>query len=288
MNIVYDINPKTGLLRLKFKDNIIDSLNSDNKEAFEKYLLPLLAMCDKFVLTGSLSLKLLGLEQLDTVGDFDLGLLDKFTEDDYNNIKNFFGFHDVAHGYHRDVLPPDITPKPSFYPEARLWQFSKSWDHDSTDMPTLAKYIRIDIFNDEKLRKKDIIEVYFDDFPIRLIHPSITYSYRMRYALDQRGSTSFKYWERMVDFMKDAKPYYLKIRAIYKMIARVHEHNANIEGDIKKINFIRSLVDKREYNADEFFNRVFKETIDPFSILLDKEAEKFTIEQQGTKPEATL
>ena len=92
MNIVYDINPETGLMRLKFKDGLLNSLLDDNREAFDKYLLPLLAMNDKFVLTGSLSLKLLGFEPLDRVGDFDIGLTSAFTEEDFNTAKNFFGF----------------------------------------------------------------------------------------------------------------------------------------------------------------------------------------------------
>ena len=87
MNIVYDINPETGLMRLKFKDGLLNSLNGDNREAFDKYLLPLLAMNDKFVLTGSLSLKLLGFEPLDKVGDFDLGLTSAFTEEEFITVK---------------------------------------------------------------------------------------------------------------------------------------------------------------------------------------------------------
>ena len=89
MNIHYDINSETGLMRLKFKNNIIDSLG-DSKIVFEKYILPMLAMNDKFVLTSSLSLKLLGFEPMDKVGDFDFGLLDAFTEEDYNALNAFY------------------------------------------------------------------------------------------------------------------------------------------------------------------------------------------------------
>ena len=274
MNIIYDINPETGLMRLKFKSDLLKSLDKDNREAFEKYLLPLLAMNDKFVLTGSLSLKLLGFEPLDKVGDFDLGLTSPFTEEEFHTIKNFFGFfttYGEKYGYE-----PDIT---KFDPNAHLWQFGKHWEVNVDETLNRMAEIKIDIFNDETLRKKDIIEVYFDDFLIKLIHPSVTYSYRMRYALDQRGSTSYKYWERMSEFMKNAKQYYLKIRAIYKMIARVHEHNANIEGDKDRINKIRSLIDRRAHNMEEFFEKVFKETIDPFTLTMEREAELFGMQQ---------
>ena len=270
MNIIYDISPKTGLMRLKFKDGLLNPLLEDNREAFNKYLLPLLAMNDKFVLTGSLSLKLLGFEPLDKVGDFDIGLTSAFTEEEFNTIKNFFGFftsYGEKYGYESD--------KKGFDPNAHLWQFNKHWEINVNEELSRSTEIKIDIFNDEMLRKKDIIEIYFDDFPVRLIHPSITYSYRMRYALDQRSSTTFKYWERMDHFMKNAKQYYLKIRAIYKMIARVHEHNANVEGNKEKIDRLRTLIDKRENNISEFFEQVFKETLDPFTLILDKEHEQF-------------
>lgn len=270
MNIVYDINPETGLMKLKFKNGLLDSLNEDNREAFDKYLLPLLAMNDKFVLTGSLSLKLLGFEPLDKVGDFDIGLTSAFTEEEFITVKNFFGFftsYGEKYGYEPD--------KKEFDPNAHLWQFGKHWNVPEDNFLERQVEIKIDIFNDEMLRKKDIIEIWYDDFPIRLIHPSVTYSYRMRYALDQRGSTTFKYWERMSEFMKNAKEYYLKIRAIYKMIARVFEHNANVEGNKEKIARIRELADRRAHNMETFFEQVFNQTLDPFTLVLEKEREQF-------------
>ena len=270
MNIIYDINPETGMMKLKFKDGLLNSLNEDNREAFDKYLLPLLAMNDKFVLTGSLSLKLLGFEPLDKVGDFDIGLTSAFTEEEFTTVKNFFGFftsYGEKYGHEPD--------KKEFDPNAHLWQFGKRWEVNVNEELAKSAEIKIDIFNDEMLRKKDIIEIWYDDFPIRLIHPSVTYSYRMRYALDQRGSTTFKYWERMDHFMKNAKQYYLKIRAIYKMIARIHEHNANVEGNKEKIVRIRELADRRDHNIESFFEQVFKETLDPFTLVLEKEHEQF-------------
>jgi len=286
MNIVYDINPTTGMMKLKFKNNLLNSLEKDNKEAFDKYLLPLLAMNDKFVLTGSLSLKLLGFEPLDKVGDFDIGLTSAFTEEDFSTIKNFFGFftsYGEKYSYEPEMLQLQVNHKKEFDPNAHLWQFGKHWDVNVDENFNRLAEIKIDIFNDEILRKKDIIEIWYDDFPIHLIHPSITYSYRMRYALDQRGSTTFKYWECMNEFMKNAKQYYLKIRAIYKMIARIHEHNANVEGNKEKITKIRELADRRDHNMENFFEKVFNETLDPFTLTMEKEHENFIKQNQGVK-----
>ena len=267
MNITYDIDSQTGKLRLKFKSNVLDGLDKISREAFDKYILPMLTMNNKFVLTGSLSLKLLGFEPMESIGDFDFGLLEEFTEEDYNNIKNFFDLHDTSHGY--SFGEKSLTPK--FDPKAHMWQFSKSWSETKENILGIdlevPNHIKIDIFNDEILRKKDTIIIQYDDFELRLVHPSITYSYRMRYALDPRSSTAFKYWERMNSFMKDAKPYYNKIKAIYKMIARVYEHNANVEGNKAKIAKIRELADRRAYNMETFFEKVFNETLDPFTLI---------------------
>jgi len=266
MNIIYDIDSETGKLKLKFKQGIFDGLDKSTKYAFDNYILPILTMNDKFVLTGSLSLKLLGLEPMEHVGDFDFGLREEFTEEDYNNLKNFFDLRDSKEGYTWDAEHNQKIKQPyKFNPKEHMWQFTKTWeDEDSKKYDNLGLLVdynsfKMDIFNDEILRKKDIIIVYYNDSELRLIHPSITLSYRMRYALDPRTSTAFKYWDRMKKFMDDAKPYYNKIRAIYTMIARINEHNINIEGDKKRIEQIRGLVLRREYNMDEFFKQVWGE-----------------------------
>jgi hypothetical protein len=277
MNIVYDLIPETGMMRLKFKDSVIDSFKDDTKLIFDKYVLPMLAMNDKFVLTGSLSLKLLGFEPIDRVGDIDIGLLSPFTEEEWTTLKNFFGLVSTQ----SEMYSTESTLAPKFNPDVHMWQFYKQWSEPAGEELMKEVMFKMDIFNDEILRKKDVIEVYLGDFPVKLIHPSITYSYRMRYALDVRTSKTFKYWEQMMDRMKNAKSYYNMIRAIYKMIARVHEHNTTIEDNKEKLIRLRELIDRREEYADTFMDKVFKETIDPFTFILEKEAEEFTKQQNA-------
>jgi len=271
MNIKYTIDSDTGLMRLQFKKNILDPLA--NKDIFEKYILPILAMNENFCLTGSLSLKMLGFEPMgNIVGDFDLALMDTFTEDEYNAIKNFFQLYNASEGYDFD----NGTPlKNKFDPKAHMWQLRKSWEEVVNEELGRSRHFKIDIFNDEMIRKKDIITIYYDDFPIKLVHPSITFSYRMRYALDTRSSTTFKYYEKIKALMDNGKSYYNNIRAISKMYARVHEHNANVEGNENKIKYIRDLIDRRNYNMDEFFKKVFEETLDPFTLLIEKEHDQY-------------
>lgn len=270
MNILYNIDSSTGLMNLRFKRNILDPLA--NKDIFEKYILPIMAMNDKFCLTGSLSLKMLGFEPMGDIGDFDLALTDTFTEDEYNAIKNFFQLYNTNEGYNFDNGTP-LTNK--FDSKAHMWQLRKTWEEEVNEDLRRSRSFKLDIFNDEMIRKRDIIVVYYDDFPIKLVHPSITLSYRMRYALDTRSSTTFKYWEKMKSFMDNAKAYYQHIKLISKMYARVHEHNANVEGNENKIQYIRSLIDRRNYNMDEFFKKVFEETLDPFTLLIEKEHDQY-------------
>ena len=270
MNIMYNIDSNTGLMNLRFKRNVLDPLA--NKDIFEKYILPILAMNDNFCLTGSLSLKMLGFEPMGDVGDFDLALTDTFTEDEYNAIKNFFQLYNTNEGYNFDNGTP-LTNK--FDSKAHMWQLRKTWEEEVNEDLGRSRHFKLDIFNDEMIRKRDIIVVYYDDFPIKLVHPSITLSYRMRYALDTRSSTTFKYWEKMKVFMDNAKAYYQHVKLISKMYARVHEHNANVEGNEKKIEQIRALIDRRNYNMDDFFKKVFEETLDPFTLLIEKERDQY-------------
>ena len=272
MNVMYNIDSSSGLMNLRFKKNILSTLEGDRKDIFEKYILPMLAMNDKFCLTGSLSLKMLGFEVLDRIGDFDFGLMGEFTEDEYNAIKNFFQLHNAGEGYEFNDSNTSVN---KFNPKAHMWQLSKGWNEEFSDDLQRWCHFKVDIFNDEMIRKKDIIEVYYDDFPIKLVHPSITLSYRMRYALDTRSSTTYKYYEKIKALMDNAKSYYNNIRAISKMYARVHEHNANVEGNEKKIEHIRLLIDRRNYNMDEFFKKVFEETLDPFTLLIEKERDQY-------------
>jgi len=255
INLQYSVNSDTGLMRLNFNKTIIDSLHPDDKISFEKFILPMLAMNNKICLTGSLSLKLLGFEPMEKVGDFDLGLTEVFTEEDYNSIKNFFDLNDSTRGYSWEEEKKPFT----FDPNAKMWQFTKTLEEPVDSDLNKNMFFKIDIFNDEIIRKKDIISVFFDDFEIQLVHPSITLSYRMRYALDSRSSTSYKYWKRMDSFMKDAKPYYNLLNLIQKMIMRTYEHNTNIEKDMKKLNFIKHLSKTREVNMDNFINTAFPE-----------------------------
>lgn len=265
-NIVYDLDSSTGLMKLKFKSNVLDPLDKQNKEEFNKFVLPILAMNNKFVLTGSFSLKLLGFEPMDSVGDFDFGLMDTFTEDEYNTLINFFNLkHRTSSHYFNDE---DNKSENKFNPKARMYPLSKYWT-DENEIPQQSKSLinnlflpynfKLDIFNDEILRPRDIITIYYDDYELKLVHPSITWSYRMRYALDSRSATVIKYWNRAKEFMDSKnKHYFTLLNQIQKMVMRVHEHNTHVEGNKERIEYIRELVRQREHNLNSFIEGLYK------------------------------
>ena len=65
-------------------------LNNKELEIFEELVIPLLNINNKFILTGSHSLKLLNLTTRD-VGDIDIGLTKPLTIDEFMIVRDFFG-----------------------------------------------------------------------------------------------------------------------------------------------------------------------------------------------------
>ena len=133
--------------KLKLRDGLLDSMDKSDRDSFLNYILPILSMNNKLLLTGSLSLKLLGFEPLDKVGDFDLALQDNLTEEDYLNIKNFFSMRATFYSteYNNDGVG-ELVDK--FDPKARMWQLYKEWSSE-TDNPDIMKtnLLKLDIFN---------------------------------------------------------------------------------------------------------------------------------------------
>lgn len=276
MNIMYNVDSSTGMMNLKFNTNLLDSLPPIKKMFFIEYILPMLTMNPKLILTGSLSLKMLGMEPMDDIGDFDLALNDFFTEDDYNTLKNFFDLtKEEKNHYVIDFL--GSKPNYTFNPKEKLWSFYKHVETLEPLEPLLQSIspgaqpsslishstrtykFKLDIFNDEIIREKDIITIKWDDFEVRLIHPSITWSHRIRYALDSRIGNNSKYYRNMDDLNKNIQSFYNKQRVLNDLVMRVYEHNTNTQDDINKRVRVRNIVSNREMNVDNFIKEIFQE-----------------------------
>ena len=187
----------------------------------EEIVYPLLGMCDKLVLGGSLGLYVMDIMDYDfnkRKPDIDFSLTEPLTAEELNTIKDFFQLEFVLGG--NDY---DIETVPASSTEDEIVRKIKSAEHFLTkELIQLRKFdengkilYTIDFFNSQYIKPKDVVEVRipFKDtpyvyFPLRVNHPAITISYKARYAYDTRVGKQFKHWE---DIEKIDKKKYFKI-----------------------------------------------------------------------------
>jgi hypothetical protein len=185
----------------------------------EEIVYPLLGMCDKLVLGGSLGLYVMDIMDYDfnkRKPDIDFSLTEPLTAEELNTIKDFFQLEFVLGSNDYDV---EITPASPT--EDKI--ITKSTEHFLTkELIQLRKFdenknvlYTIDFFNSQYIKPKDIVEVRiafkeapYTYFPLRVNHPAITISYKARYAYDTRVGKQFKHWE---DIEKIDKKKYFKI-----------------------------------------------------------------------------
>jgi hypothetical protein len=185
----------------------------------EEIVYPLLGMCDKLVLGGSLGLYVMDIMDYDfnkRKPDIDFSLTEPLTAEELNTIKDFFQLEFVlgSNDYDVEIIPASptedkiITKSTEHFLTKELIQLRK-FDENRNVLYTL------DFFNSQYIKPKDVVEVRipFKDtpytyFPLRVNHPAITISYKARYAYDTRVGKQFKHWE---DIEKIDKKKYFKI-----------------------------------------------------------------------------
>jgi len=187
----------------------------------EEIVYPLLGMCDKLVLGGSLGLYVMDIMDYDfnkRKPDIDFSLTEPLTIEEFNAIKDFFQMESVL-----GINDYDIKTTPASSTEDEMVREAKPTEHFLTkELIQLRKFdekgnvlYTIDFFNSQYIKPKDVVEVRipFKDipytyFPLRVNHPAITISYKARYAYDTRVGKQFKHWE---DIEKIDKKKYFKI-----------------------------------------------------------------------------
>lgn len=187
----------------------------------EEIVYPLLGICDKLVLGGSLGLYVMDIMDYDfnkRKPDIDFSLTEPLTAEELNTIKDFFQLEFVlgSNDYDIETIPASPT-------EDAITRKIKSAEHFLTkELIQLRKFdekgnilYTLDFFNSQYIKSKDVVEVRipFQDnpsskFPLRVNHPAITISYKARYAYDTRVGKQFKHWE---DIEKIDKKKYFKI-----------------------------------------------------------------------------
>jgi hypothetical protein len=187
----------------------------------EEIVYPLLGICDKLVLGGSLGLYVMDIMDYDfnkRKPDIDFSLTEPLTAEELNTIKDFFQLGFVLGSNDYDFESVQASPT-----EDKTIIKTKSVEHFLTkELIQLSKLdekgnvlYTIDFFNSQYIKSKDVVEVRipFKEaphtyFPLRVNHPALTISYKARYAYDTRVGKQFKHWE---DIEKIDKKKYFKI-----------------------------------------------------------------------------
>jgi hypothetical protein len=210
----------------------------------EDIVFPLMGMCDKLVLGGSLGLYVMDIMEYDfnkRKPDFDFSLTEPLTVEEFNQIKDFFQLEIVANSNDYDFDEYDDgniagmtnrRHKPTEHFLAKELIQLRKYDERGNTLYT------IDFFNSQYIKPKDIVhfDIPFKEqpsgttpnyFPLRVNHPALTLSYKARYAYDTRVSKQFKHWE---DIEKIDKKKYFQI------IKQIKAKKVRIDNDDTKYN----------------------------------------------------
>jgi hypothetical protein len=186
---------------------------------YEDVILPLMSFNDNLVLGGSLSLYILDIMDYDfktRKSDLDFSLSRPFREDEFDGFVDFFKFEilrrmsDYDVEYEKDTLVKRTPKSTTHILQKHLIQVNKTIE-DSWDTLT------IDFFNQHYLGIKDIIEVNYFGTTLKLNHPSVTISAKMKYATDTRVGKQFKHfqdiktidWDKYFNIVKYIFPEYV-------------------------------------------------------------------------------
>lgn len=187
------------------------------------------------VLTGSLSLKLLGIPLNREVknSDFDFALKRSFTEDEYLHFKDFFGLESNAEEIEkynaesegRDPVPISISEEL----ENRLITLKKVIRRADGSSYTAFK---MDIFNFDYLKDKDIIDITLKDTfaTIPVAHPAVTISYKAKYAFQHMYGNYHKHFDDIKYLIENFTKYRRTIIPLWEN--RYHQRYVDSEGVI--------------------------------------------------------
>jgi hypothetical protein len=169
----------------------------------EHIILGILAFSDKFILTGSQLLYSTGVMNR-TPNDIDFALKESLTVDELNHIKDFFNLKTNNEGkkyidHNNELVINEYNPEKEL--EKELIQFL--YEDDKGFM------CKIDFFNKEYFTSRDISIIPYNDVTtIQVLHPSISISYKAKYAFDPRVGESFKHMNDLKDIIINGHEYF--------------------------------------------------------------------------------
>lgn len=196
---------------------------------YEDIIFPLMAVCPKLVLGGSLGLHVLGIMEYNFTNrkpDIDFSLTEPLTLEELTTIKDFFQLQFIARNkdYEEgrvarlDPLTGDYDriniPKPnSHFLTKEIIQLYKPKDeiyHGGTEHGD-KKYI-IDLFNSNYITDYNIVKVPYGDSFINITYPATILSHKSRYAYDSRVKKQYKHFKDIQDI--NWNNYYVQVKKI--------------------------------------------------------------------------
>ena len=190
-------------------------------QTWEDRIIPLMTLNDTFVLGGSLALyilKMMDYNFKERTPDLDFSLTEPFEEKEFLTLIDFFNLSVVrgVNDYGDDGHPIyNLNPKTVLEKELIMLEHSgnivKAIEEDKLD-EYQEKYYRVDFFNNNFLKKKDWFELDYFGTPIKITHPSVILSAKMKYATDNRVGKQHKHFQDIKSI--DWKEYFKIVKRI--------------------------------------------------------------------------
>lgn len=160
-----------------------------------------MALNENITLGGSLALYILDIMEYNfekRTPDLDFSLLKSFTQHEFETIVDFFSLE--VTGKYIDYDPNNVVPT-----EDILKRDLIILDHPTEDQ---KEYYKVDFFNKGYLTKHEYFELDYFGTTIKITHPSVIFSAKMKYATNNRVGKHRKHFE---DIQKIDWPRYFEI-----------------------------------------------------------------------------
>ena len=215
---------------------------------WEDRIIPLMTINDKLVLGGSIALHILKIMDYDfnkRTPDLDFSLTEPFEEKEFLTLIDFFNLSVVrgVNDYGDDGHPIyNLNPKTVLEKELIMLEHSgnivKAIEEDKLD-EYQEKYYRVDFFNNNFLKKKDWFELDYFGTPIKITHPSVILSAKMKYATDNRVGKQHKHFQDIKSI--DWKEY-------FKIVKRIQATHTSVENKYILDKYVFSQETIRDYS----------------------------------------
>lgn len=220
-------------------------------QTWEDRIIPLMTLNDTFVLGGSLALHILKMMDYnfkERTPDLDFSLTEPFEEKEFLTLIDFFNLSIVrgVNDYGDDGHPIyNLNPKTVLEKELIMLEHSgnivKAIEEDKLD-EYQEKYYRVDFFNNNFLKKKDWFELDYFGTPIKITHPSVILSAKMKYATDNRVGKQHKHFQDIKSI--DWKEY-------FKIVKRIQATHTTIENKYILDKYVFSQETIQDYSDND-------------------------------------